>query len=78
VSARPRFRLTELDLSAADRCAARRQYRTLRIAQYAPQTSPFARDGMYQGHYGMGRDQAKAFIRGFYEEVSWREYVGSK
>lgn len=67
-----------LDLDLADRCAVRRQYRILRIAIYAPQSSEYAVNGMYQGCYGMDREQAKQALWAFYSEVSYAAYLGSK
>jgi hypothetical protein len=68
--------LWETDLDLEDRCAARRQYRTLRLVIYAPQSS--GRGEMYQGCYGMSREDAKRFLRQFYLQVSWYTYLGSK
>ncbi len=70
--------LYETDLTLADRAACRRQYRTLRIAMYAPTTSPHGRLGVYQGSYGMTREEAKNFLMDFYREVSWHQYIGEK
>jgi len=70
--------LYDLELDAADRCAARRQYRTLRIAVYAPQSYTGPDRQSYQGCYGMERDEARDFIAAFYREVSWKSYLGSK
>lgn len=76
--ARVRVWLDRMDLDQADRCYARRAYRILRIAVYAPQSSPHARHGMYQGCYGMDRDEAATFVRDFFAEVAWTTYLGSK
>lgn len=70
--------LWDMDLDLADRCSARRQYRAVRIVTYAKQSSPCAKNGLYQGHYGKDRDQAKRFILYFYKEVAWLQYIGSK
>ena len=70
--------LWNLELDLADRCAARRQYRSIRIVMYAPQSSPYAANGMCQGWYGKSREEAKRFIYDFYQEVAWLEYLGSK
>lgn len=72
----PAFRMLDLDLE--DRCAARRQYRTLRIAMYAPQSYTRPDRPSYQGCYGMDRDEAKKFLSDFYKVVSWKTYMGSK
>jgi hypothetical protein len=73
-----RVNLFESDLSVADKCAARRQYRTLRLAMYAPQSSEYAVNGMYQGCYGHDRDGAREIIRNYYTTLSWLTYLGSK
>ena len=73
-----RFNLYLTDLSWPDRCACRRHYRILRIAMYAPQNSPYAKHGMYQGCYGMHRVDARRFLRDFYNEISQMSYIGSK
>jgi hypothetical protein len=70
--------LDNMELSVADKCAARRQYRTLRIAMYVSQSSPYSEKGMYQGCYGMDREEAKQFIYKFYCELAWHDYLGSK
>jgi hypothetical protein len=70
--------LWNTDLDLAERCAARRQYRILRIALYAPQCSEYSRTGMFQGAYGMTRDDAKKRIMDYYLDVSWYTYLGSK
>lgn len=70
--------LTNMDLDPIDTAAARRHYRILRIAIYAPQRSIYAHDTMYQGCYGLSREEAKQFIADFYDEVSHRAYLGSK
>ena len=67
-----------LDLDLIDRCAARRHYRILRIAMYAPQSYTGPDRPCYQGCYGMERKDAKEFIWYFYDEVSWKSYLGSK
>lgn len=68
--------LDELDL--ADRCAARRQYRILRIAVYANQEYTGSDKPAYQGCYGMDREPARAFLHAFYSQLSWANYIGSK
>lgn len=70
--------LFESDLSLADRCAARRQYRTFRLAMYAPQSSEYAKSGMYQGCNGFSRPVAKRIIGEFYRDLSWHTYIGEK
>lgn len=66
--------LYELDL--ADRCAMRRQYRTLRLVIYAPQSSGYT--PMLQGCYGLSREEAKVILREFYTQIDWNLYIGSK
>ena len=66
------------DLELIDRVAMRSQYRRLRMAMYAPQSSPYAAHGMYQGCYGMNTDEAKLFLYKFYHEISMSTYEGSK
>lgn len=73
-----RVMLSNLDLDLIDRCAARRHYRILRIAMYAPQSYTGPDHPCSQGHYGMSRSEAKEFIWNFYSEVSWLTYLGSK
>lgn len=73
-----RRNLFETDLELIDRCAARRHYRILRLAIYAPISYTGWDRPSYQGCYGMDRDEAKAYIRAFYGEVSWKTYLGSK
>lgn len=68
----------DYDLDAPDRCAMRRQYRSLRLVMYAPQSSPYAANGMCQGWYGKSRDEAREFLAALYKEVAWHNYVGSK
>lgn len=70
--------LVDSDLSLADRCAARRQYKTLRLAMYANIEYTGWDRPAYQGCYGMDRDAAKKFIRDYYAQVSWADYLGSK
>ena len=71
-----RARLDEL--SAADRATIRRWYRTLRIAIYAPQSSEYAKDGMFQGAYGLGREEVRDLLGKIAIEVDWHIYMGSK
>ena len=66
------------DLRLVDRIAMRSQYRRLRMALYAPQSSEYATNGMYQGHYGMPRHEAKGFLSDFYSEVSMSTYESEK
>ena len=66
------------DLDLRERVAVRRQYRTLRIAIYAPQSSEHATNGMLQGFYGMTRHEAKVFLMKFYVEIAAHRYLGSK
>lgn len=74
--ARPlRVCLNEMDLDLVDRCAARRQYRILRIAIYAPDG---AQGDRFHGHYGLSREEAKGRIFDFYVDVAWMTYLGSK
>jgi len=73
-----RLNLYLTDLSWTDRCACRRQYRTLRIAMYAPQDSPYANNGMYQGCYGLSRTEARQYLVAFYREVSHMTYLSEK
>jgi hypothetical protein len=62
--------LCELDIDAPDRCAARRQYRAVRIMFYSKRGD--------HAEYGLSREDAKALIWSFYSEVSWYNYLGSK
>lgn len=73
-----RMNLSELDLDVTERCAARRQYRSLRIAVYAPQSYTGPDHPSCQGFYGMSRHDARNFIGKFYRELAWLMYLGSK
>ena len=70
--------LYDTDLDLAERCAARRQYRILRIAMYGDIEYTGWDRPAYQGCYGLDRDEAKKRIAEFYDEVSWMSYIGSK
>lgn len=70
-----KVRLCDLDLNALDRAYARRCYRIVRIAIYAPDG---AQGDRFHGWHGMDRDTAKRFVSEFFTEVSWHMYLGSK
>jgi hypothetical protein len=74
----PRVRLAHLDLDERERCAIRRHYRDLRLAIYAPQSSEYAWNGMYQGCYGMDRDEAKVFLWDYWTTIADHVYLGTK
>ena len=75
---RNKLNLFDTDLSVEDKCAARRQYRTLRLTMYAPQSSPYAKNGMSQGHCGYSRNAAKEVVSQYYRTISWLSYLGTK
>ena len=54
--------LYDTDLDLAERCAARRQYRILRIAMYGDIEYTGWDRPAYQGCYGLDRDEAKKRI----------------
>lgn len=75
----PRMMLwRDYELDLADRCAVRRQYRSLRIAVYASQKYTGLTQPACQGWYGMSRDDARQFLAAFYQQVAWANYLGSK
>lgn len=67
-------------ISATERCAARRQYRLLRLRiPYAEPGSPHLDGSRCHGmSYGQSRDEAKSSILNFYRELDWIEYLASK